>query len=70
MSTPFAITGLGRMGRAALRIALERSGFKLVSMDFLGDPHSAIVDLPLNRRVRDLCRIVACYDNEDSSPAP
>jgi glyceraldehyde 3-phosphate dehydrogenase len=37
---------------------------ELVSMDFLGDPHSAIVDLPLTRKVRGLYRVVAWYDNE------
>jgi glyceraldehyde 3-phosphate dehydrogenase len=37
----------------------------LVSMDFLGDPHSAIVDLPLTAEVdRRLYRVVAWYDNE------
>ncbi len=37
----------------------------LVSSDFLGDPHSAIVDLPLTRQVdRRLYRVVAWYDNE------
>ena len=38
---------------------------ELVSSDFLGDPHSAIVDLPLTRIVdRHLFRVVAWYDNE------
>lgn len=38
---------------------------ELVSSDFLGDPHSAIVDLPLTRAVdQRLYRIVAWYDNE------
>ena len=38
---------------------------ELVSSDFLGDPHSAIVDLPLLQAVDDrLFRIVAWYDNE------
>jgi glyceraldehyde 3-phosphate dehydrogenase len=37
----------------------------LVSSDFLGDPHSAIVDLPLTQTVQDrLFRVVAWYDNE------
>jgi glyceraldehyde 3-phosphate dehydrogenase len=36
-----------------------------VSSDFIGDPHSAIVDLPLLQCVGDrLYRIVAWYDNE------
>ncbi|TNF71524.1 MAG: type I glyceraldehyde-3-phosphate dehydrogenase [Acidobacteria bacterium] len=38
---------------------------ELVSSDFLGDPHSAIVDLPLTQTVENrLCRVVAWYDNE------
>ena len=38
---------------------------ELVSSDFLGDPHSAIVDLPLTVGVEGgLTRVVAWYDNE------
>jgi glyceraldehyde 3-phosphate dehydrogenase len=38
---------------------------ELVSADFLGDPHSAIVDLPLTQTVDNrLFRVVAWYDNE------
>ena len=38
---------------------------KLVSSDFLGDPRSAIVDLPLTQSVGDrLVRVIAWYDNE------
>lgn len=38
---------------------------ELVSSDFRGDPHSAIVDLPLTKVVDgDLVKIVAWYDNE------
>jgi glyceraldehyde 3-phosphate dehydrogenase len=37
----------------------------LVSSDFLGDPHSAIVDLPLTQSLDGrLHRVVAWYDNE------
>ena len=36
-----------------------------VSTDFIGDPHSAVVDLPLTQTADDrLFRIVAWYDNE------
>lgn len=36
-----------------------------VSTDFIGDPHSAIVDLPLTNVIGgDLVKIVAWYDNE------
>lgn len=38
---------------------------ELVSSDYLGDPHSAIVDLPLTSSVgQRLYRVVAWYDNE------
>ena len=38
---------------------------ELVSSDFVGDPHSATVDLPLLQRVDgELLRVVAWYDNE------
>ncbi len=44
---------------------LAVSDEELVSSDFLGDPHSAIVDLPLLQRIEgSLYRIVAWYDNE------
>jgi len=36
-----------------------------VSSDFIGDPHAAIIDLPLTRAVDNrLYRVVAWYDNE------
>ena len=37
---------------------------ELVSFDFLGDPRSAIVDLPLTDRAGTLTRVIAWYDNE------
>ncbi len=38
---------------------------ELVSSDFMGDPHSAIIDLPLTSEVdRQLYRVVGWYDNE------
>ncbi len=44
---------------------LAVTGEELVSSDFLGDPHSAIIDLPLTSNVDGgLTRIVAWYDNE------
>jgi glyceraldehyde 3-phosphate dehydrogenase len=44
---------------------LAVTGEELVSSDFLGDPHSAIIDLPLTSSVDGgLTRIVAWYDNE------
>jgi glyceraldehyde 3-phosphate dehydrogenase len=44
---------------------LAVTGEELVSSDFIGDPHSAIIDLPLTSNVDGgLTRIVAWYDNE------
>ena len=38
---------------------------ELVSKDFVGDPHSCIVDLPLTDVVGgNMIKIVAWYDNE------
>ena len=38
---------------------------ELVSRDFIGDPHSCIVDLKLTKVVGgNLCKVVAWYDNE------
>ncbi len=48
-----------------LRGILGVSEEELVSSDFIGDPRSAIVDLPLLQRTGDdLLRVVAWYDNE------
>ncbi|MEE8138816.1 MAG: type I glyceraldehyde-3-phosphate dehydrogenase, partial [Thermoanaerobaculia bacterium] len=48
-----------------LKGILAVSEEELVSSDFLGNPHSAIVDLPLTRQIdRRLYRVVAWYDNE------
>jgi glyceraldehyde 3-phosphate dehydrogenase len=37
---------------------------ELVSSDFINDPHSAVVDLPLAQTVGPLARVVAWFDNE------
>ncbi|RMF76532.1 MAG: hypothetical protein D6738_01250 [Acidobacteria bacterium] len=48
-----------------LRGLLGTSEDELVSIDFRGDPRSAIVDLPLIARPGDhLVRVIAWYDNE------
>ncbi len=47
------------------RDILAVTDLPLVSRDFLGDPHSAIVDLPLTNVIDgDLVKVVAWYDNE------
>ena len=49
----------------ALRGVLAVSESELVSSDFIGDTHSAIVDLPLTQVTGDrMVRVVAWYDNE------
>lgn len=49
----------------SLRGVLRVTDEELVSSDFMGDPHSAIVDLPLTAEVgQRLFRVVAWYDNE------
>jgi glyceraldehyde 3-phosphate dehydrogenase len=48
-----------------LRAILGVTEEELVSSDFVGDPRSAVVDLPLLQRAGDrLFRVVAWYDNE------
>ncbi len=51
--------------RGALAGVLGTTDEELVSSDFIDDPRSAVVDLPLLQQVGDrLWRIVAWYDNE------
>ncbi|MDD3435454.1 MAG: type I glyceraldehyde-3-phosphate dehydrogenase [Patescibacteria group bacterium] len=48
-----------------LKNILEASNYELVSSDIIGNPHSAIVDLPSTTIVGgDLLKVVAWYDNE------
>ena len=48
----------------ALKNILEVSEGELVSMDFKGNPASAIVDLPLTMANGNLVKVVGWYDNE------
>jgi glyceraldehyde 3-phosphate dehydrogenase len=48
----------------ALKNILEVSEGELVSMDFKGNPASAIVDLPLTMAQGNLAKVVGWYDNE------
>lgn len=48
----------------SLKGILATSDEGLVSMDFKGDPHSSIVDLPLTMVNGKLIKIVGWYDNE------
>jgi glyceraldehyde 3-phosphate dehydrogenase len=43
---------------------LDATKEPLVSMDFKGDPHSAIVDLPLTMANGTMAKVVGWYDNE------
>jgi glyceraldehyde 3-phosphate dehydrogenase len=47
-----------------LKNILAVSEEELVSMDFKGNPHSAIVDLPLTMANGNLVKVVGWYDNE------
>jgi glyceraldehyde 3-phosphate dehydrogenase len=47
-----------------LRGILEATDEELVSMDFKGNPHSAIVDLSLTMSQGNLAKVVGWYDNE------
>jgi glyceraldehyde 3-phosphate dehydrogenase len=47
-----------------LKNILDISEEELVSMDFKGNPHSAIVDLPLTMANGNLVKVVGWYDNE------
>ncbi|MBI4608282.1 MAG: type I glyceraldehyde-3-phosphate dehydrogenase [Candidatus Rokubacteria bacterium] len=49
----------------ALRGILDTTDEELVSVDFTGNPHSAIVDLPSTALIGDsLVKVLAWYDNE------
>jgi glyceraldehyde 3-phosphate dehydrogenase len=52
------------VSKAALKGILAVSSENLVSTDFKGDPHSAIVDLPLTMVNENLVKVVGWYDNE------
>ncbi|MEK7160670.1 MAG: type I glyceraldehyde-3-phosphate dehydrogenase [Patescibacteria group bacterium] len=48
----------------SLKGILATTDEQLVSMDFKGNPHSSIVDLPLTMVKETLVKVVAWYDNE------
>lgn len=75
MPIRFGINGFGRIGRALLRAARGREEIALAAVndvvpahvlarDFVNDPRSAVVDLPLVQATGSLARVVAWYDNE------
>jgi glyceraldehyde 3-phosphate dehydrogenase len=43
---------------------LEYNELPLVSIDFRGNPHSAIVDAPLTYAMENMVKVCAWYDNE------
>jgi len=47
-----------------LKGILNATKEELVSMDFKGDPHSGIVDLPLTMANGNMAKVVGWYDNE------
>jgi len=69
LERPASVKALNELFRSAaatdLAGILTVSEENLVSSDFLGDPHSAIIDLPLTQKVGGgLFRVIAWYDNE------
>jgi glyceraldehyde 3-phosphate dehydrogenase len=53
-----------RVAEGALKGILLASDEPLVSIDFNGNRHSAIVDLPSTFVSGDLVKVIAWYDNE------
>ena len=45
-------------------MVLDTCALPLVSADFRGNPHSAVVDLPSTLAVGDVAKVLAWYDNE------
>lgn len=50
--------------KGKLKGILDTTDEQLVSMDFKGDPHSSIVELPLTMVNENLVKVVSWYDNE------
>ncbi|MDP1619922.1 MAG: type I glyceraldehyde-3-phosphate dehydrogenase, partial [bacterium] len=50
--------------QGGLKNILAAEDGQLVSMDFKGNPNSAIVDLPLTMANGNLIKVVGWYDNE------
>jgi len=50
--------------KGELKGILDVSKEELVSMDFKGNPHSSIVDLPLTMAEGNLVKVISWYDNE------
>ena len=53
-----------KIAKGKLKGILETTKEELASVDFKGNPHSAIVDLPLTMAIDNLVKVVAWYDNE------
>lgn len=65
VSLPDVATAFREAATSDLAGILGATDEELVSSDFIGDPRSAIVDLPLLQRAGErLVRVVAWYDNE------
>jgi glyceraldehyde 3-phosphate dehydrogenase len=56
---------LRKAAAGPLKGVLDYSDLELVSVDFMGNPHSSIVDGPLTRALGDrLLKVFSWYDNE------
>lgn len=57
-------TSLRKAAQGKLRGVLEVSEDECVSVDFLGNTHSSIIDAPSTRVIDNLVKVLAWYDNE------
>ena len=65
ISTETVNQALKAAAEGPLKGVLQYSGEELVSIDFLHNPHSSIVDAPLTRALGDrLVKVFSWYDNE------
>ncbi len=65
VSAEAANKALAEAANGALKGVLEYSEKELVSVDFMRNPHSSIVDAPLTKALGDnLLKVFAWYDNE------
>lgn len=55
---------LKEAANGALKDILEYEEEELVSIDFMGNPHSSIIDAPMTNVMEDFTKVVAWYDNE------
>lgn len=55
---------LKEASQGSLKNVMAYEEEELVSIDFLGNPHSSIIDAPMTSVMEDTAKVVAWYDNE------